>query len=248
MENLLPKSLMGSSNGRAILAGGAALILAVILLLVYLNHYRNSVKSSNSTTSVLVAQSFISKGTGAVDAAKRGLWQSTPIPKDELKEGAVSDAALFKGQVALDDIFPGQQLTTLDFGATATAPTLSASAELQGAGKAEGTYRAIAIPLDSSHGLSPQVQTGDHVDVYTQFNGIMALLKPNVLILAAPGQAATNTAAPASGNYILRLSTRDVPRFMYASDNTSLWFSLRPQQHAKPTPQSVIRSSNFFTG
>jgi hypothetical protein len=69
-----------------------------------------------------------------------------------------------------------------------------------------------------------------------------------VLILAAPGQAASNTAAPVSGNYILRLSTSDVPRFMYASDNTSLWFSLRPQQHAKPTPQSVIRSSNFFTG
>jgi Flp pilus assembly protein CpaB len=245
MENLLPKSLLGSSNRRAIIAGASALILAVILLLVYLSHYRNSVNSSNSTSSVLVAQSFIQKGTGAVDAAKRGLWELTPIPKDELKEGAVSDSALFQGQVALTDIYPGQQLTATDFGVTAIAPSLSGSADLEGVGPKQGTWRAIAIPLDSSHGISPQAQTGDHVDVYTAFNGVTTLFMPNVLIMAAPGQAATNTAAPASGNYILRVSSRDAPKFMYAADNTTLWFALRPQDHAKPPPKNSVSGSNF---
>ena len=230
MENLLPKSLLGSSNRRAIIAGAAALILAVILLLVYLSHYRSSVKSSNSTSSVLVAQSFIQKGTGAVDAAKRGLWELTPIPKSELKEGAVSDSALFQGQVALTDIYPGQQLTATDFGVTAIAPSLSGSAELEGVGPKKGTWRAIAIPLDDSHGISPQTQTGDHVDVYTAFNGVTALFMPNVLILAAPNQSASNTAAPVSGNYILRVSSKDAPKFMYASDNSTIWFALRPQR------------------
>ena len=248
MENLLPKSLLGTGNRRTLIAGAAALVLAVILLLVYLSHYRNSVKSSNSTTSVLVAQSFIAKGTGAVDAAKRGLWQITPLPKSELTEGAVSDAAVFQGQVALQDIFPGQQLTAADFGLTPTSASLSGSAELQGEGKTEGIWRAIAIPLDPSHGIIPQAQTGDHVDVYTLFNGTMALMSQNVLILAAPNQAASNTTAPTSSNYIMRIPVTQVARFMYASDNSKIWFALRPQDNAKPAIQKPVNSSNFFGG
>jgi Flp pilus assembly protein CpaB len=247
VENLLPKGLLGSSR-RPIVAGAAALILATILLLVYLSHYRNSVQSSNSTASVLVAQAFIPKGTSSLEVAQKGTWEITAIAKDDVKEGAVSDAAVFQGQVALDDIYPAQQVTVADFGVTPTSATLSASPELLGTGRTAGSWRAVAIPLDSSHGISPQAQTGDHVDVYTQSGGTMSLLMQNVLILAAPNQAATNTTSPASENYILRVPIPMVARFTFASDNAKIWFALRPQRGSKPASRTSVTSSNLIPG
>jgi Flp pilus assembly protein CpaB len=215
---------------------------------VYLSHYRNSVKSSNASATALVAKAFIPKGTTALDGAKKGLWQISSFPKDELKVGAVSDAAAFQGQVALANIYPGQQLTVADFGVTPTSTSLSGSADLAGAGKTAGTWRAISIPLDVTHGIVPQVQTNDHVDVYTQVSGAMALLMQNVLVLSAPNQAAANTTAPTSANYILRVPSDQVPRFTYASDNAKLWFALRPEKGSKPAHQKVVTATNLLTG
>ena len=237
MENLLPRGMLGTQR-RAIVAGVVALILATILLLVYLNHYRNSVKSSNATVAVLVAKNFIPKGTTALALAKNGLFELTAIPKDQLKTGAVTDAAVLHGQVALDDVFPGQQLTITDFGVSATSNALS--------GVLTGTWRAISIPLDASHGVSPQTQTGDHVDVYVQLNGIMGLLLQNVLVLAAPNQVAAGTAAPTSGNYIFRVPTGYAPRFAYAADNGKIWLALRGQKGVPPVQQGFITGSNLF--
>lgn len=243
MENLLPKSMLGTPR-RTLIVGAAALVLATVLLLVYLNHYRNSVKSSNAVATVLVAKTFIPQGTTALDTSKKGLFEVASIPKEQLKEGAVTDAAVLHGQVALQDIYPGQQFTTADFGVSATAARLSAAPELIGDGKKTGTWRAIALPLDSANGIIPQAQTDDHVDVYAQIGGGMYLLMPNVLILAAPSQAATNTASPVSSNYILRVPSNDVARFTYISDNGKFWFALRPQEKAKEPKQTVITAGN----
>src|SRR5438094_8716508 len=124
MENLLPKGMLGTPR-RTLVAGIGALVLATILLLLYLSHYRSSVKSANSNVTVLAAKVFIPKGTTALALAKRGLFEVTTIPKDQLKDGAVTDAAVLHGEVALTDIYPGQQPLTTDFGVTATSAGLS---------------------------------------------------------------------------------------------------------------------------
>lgn len=245
MENLLPKNVLGTP-GRTVVAGAAALILATILLLVYLSHYRNSVKTSNAAATVLVAKTFTPKGTTADEMAKKNLFEVTSIPKDQLKEGAVTDAAVLHGQVALDDIYPGQQLTITDFGVSATASRLSAAPDLQGEGPKAGTWRAISLSFDASNGIIPQAQTDDRVDVYQFINGVMALYMPNVLILAAPNQVATNTAAPTSANYILRVPSSQFSKFAYLSESGKMWFALRPQKGAKPPKQQIITAGNVL--
>jgi pilus assembly protein CpaB len=247
MENLLPKSLQGTPR-RTVIVGIVAIVLATILLLVYLNHYRNSVKSSNADVAVLVSKSFIPKGTTALAAANGGLWQYTSIPKDQVKDGAVTDAAILHGQVALSDIFPSQQLLTTDFGASATSSSLSGSPDLTGTGISKGRWRAMSFPLDSSHGIVPQVQTNDRVDVYAIYNGVTWLLMQNVLVLAAPNQTATNTTAPTSENYILRIPNPLVAKYAFLADNGKLWFALRPQKGAKPAQPAVVTGSNVLTG
>jgi Flp pilus assembly protein CpaB len=255
VENLLPKGMLGTPR-RTVIAGVGALVLATVLLLAYLSHYRSSVKSASANVPVLRAKSFIPQGTTALSLAKRGLFEVTAIPKDQLKDGAVTDAAVLHGEVALGDIYPGQQLTVADFGVTATSSALSGSPDLLGTADKTGTWRALSVPLDSSHGISPQVQTGDHVDVYAQMTArspagagsVLGLLMANVLVLAAPNQVAAGTAAPTSSNYILRVPTNEVPRFAFAADNGHFWFALRPQKSAKPTNSAFATSDNVFAG
>src|SRR5215216_2367361 len=149
---------------RTMVAGVLALVLATVLLLAYLSHYRSSVKSANANVAVLRAKSFIPKGTTALALARRGLFEVASIPKPQLKDGAVTDAGVLQGQAALTDIYPGQQLTIADFAVTSTSSALSGSPDLLGSKEKTGPWRAISLPLDASHGISPQVQTGDHVD------------------------------------------------------------------------------------
>jgi Flp pilus assembly protein CpaB len=255
VETLLPKGMLGTPR-RTVVAGVAALVLATVLLLVYLSHYRSSVASASANVPVLRSASFIPKGTTALSLAKRDLFEVTAIPKDQLKEGAVTDAAVLHGQVALNDIYPGQQLTIGDFGITATSSALSGSPDLLGSKDKTGTWRAMALPLDATHGISPQVQTGDRVDVYAQVSASgpkgagtqVGLLMANVLVLAAPNQVAAGTAAPTSGSYILRIPTNDAPRFAYVAENGNLWFALRPQTKVKATKPAFVTSSNLFAG
>jgi Flp pilus assembly protein CpaB len=247
VENLLRKNVLGTP-GRTVVAGAAALILATILLLVYLSHYRNSVKSSNAAATVLIATNFIPKGMTADAIAKDNRFKVTPIPKEQLKDGAVIDAAVLHGQVALDDIYPGQQLTVADFGTSATVSRLSAAPELLGEGLKAGTWRALSLSFDTSRGIIPQVQNDDRVDVYQFVNGVMALYMPNVLVLAAPNQAATNTTAPISENYILRVPSSSVAKFAFLAESGKMWFALRPQTRAKPPTQQIpITSGNVDT-
>jgi Flp pilus assembly protein CpaB len=248
VENLLPKGMLGTPR-RTMIAGVVAVVLAVILLLAYLSHYRSSVKSANAAVPVLRAKVFIPQGTKAETLAKKGLFEVAAIPQDHLLDGAVTDPAAIHGQVALDDIYPGQQLTVADFGVTATSSALSGSAELLGAGRSTGTWRAMAISLDETHGIMPQVQTGDHVDAYVQMGGKLGSLMPNVLVMQAPNQVAEGTTAPTSGTYILRVPSKDVARWASAAQNGQIWFALRPQTRARTTHSSPVPTDSItFAG
>jgi Flp pilus assembly protein CpaB len=240
LGNLMPKGNVLGTPRRTFLVGVGAVLLAALLLLVYLRSYRDSVKSTSAPVTALVAKRFIPKGTTALALAKNGLFEVTVISKGSLKEGAITDAGLLRGQVALADIFPGQQLTIADFGVTATSSALS--------GVLEGKSRAIAITVDAQHGITPQVQTGDRVDVYTQKGGVLGLLKSNVEVLQAPNQVASGTTAPTSANFIFKVPVKDAPRFAFASQNTTLWFTLRGQKKVSPTPQHFVSDANLFSG
>jgi len=235
----MPNGILGTPR-RTFLVGLLAVVLAAFLLLVYLRSYRNSVKSTSAPVQALVAKRFIPKGTAWETIAKKGLFEATVISKGSLKEGAITDSAALQDQVAVADIYPAQQLTINDFGVTATSSSLS--------GAIQGRWRAIAITLDAQHGLSPQVQTNDRVDVYVQKGGVMGLLKANVLVLQAPNQVATGTTAPTTTNYIFKVPQRDAPRFAYASQNNQIWLVLRGQKSPTATPQHYVTDASLFNG
>ena len=248
MQDVLSGKLF-TTRGGALVVGGLAAGLAAILLLVYLHQYRNSLESGSQPMTVLVAKSLIPKGTSGTLVGQKDLFQVTSVPKDQLKDGAISDPSAVKGRVAVGDIFPGQQLTAADFSvATTTAlPT-----------QITGKQRAISIPVDSNHGLIGQVASGDRVDVYVGFNAeqggaaqpVLKLMAANVLVLQAPavagGGVGSNNAS--SGNAVLRVTTKQAAKFAFAADNGHLWLVLRPQVDARPTPPDLVTVATLLAG
>jgi Flp pilus assembly protein CpaB len=236
------------TRGGAVLIGGVAAVLAAILLIVYLHSYRSSVNSGTRPMTVLVAKSLIPRGTSGSLIAQEGLYQVTTVPKDQLKNLAIVDPGALTDRVTAVDVYPGQQLVQTDF-------TIEGVNSIPN--QITGNKRAIAIPVDSAHGLVGELQTGDHVDVYVALSSgnaaaggaaaMIKLLASNVLVLSAPtsggGGALSGNSSTGGGNAILRVTTADAAKFAFAADNGRLWLILRPQVGAKPTPPSVVNSA-----
>jgi Flp pilus assembly protein CpaB len=247
VENLIPSRLLKTRQGTIAVGIGAA-VLAAILLLVYLRNYRSSVKGSSEPVTVLVAKRLIPKGTSGAAVATQNLFVVTSIPKGQIKLGAITDSGALRGTVAANDIYPNQQLTSADFrssGAGALASQLTT------------TWRAVALPpLDAAHGLSGAVQAGDHVDIYAQLGAAntpaglntqtLATLLRDVEILATP--TSVTPGAAVSGNYVLKVPSDQAPRVLYAAQNGTIWFVLRPATGARGSHPAFVTNENLFAG
>ncbi len=219
----------------AVIAGVLAAVIAVILLVIYLRSYDSSVNSGKQPEAVLVATKLIPKGTSGTIIAQKSLYSPTTVQKDQLKLNAITDPAALNDRVAAADIFPGQQLTQDDFtteAATSIPYVLT------------GRQRAIAINVDSTHGLIGQVAAGNYVDVYVGVGGtaggLVTLLVPNVYVLVAPGAGAASA--------VIRINTRDAAKFAFANDNSRIWLVLRPQVGASRTPPSTANLATLLAG
>lgn len=221
--------------------GIGAAVLAALVLLLYLNSYRNSVQGAATTVNVLVAKSLIPKGTSGLLIGQQELFQVRSIPRDTVKEGALVDPSAIAARTAVADVYPGQQLTAADF----TAATTNAIPT-----RITGAQRGLAVPMEASNGLIGHLQSGDRVDVYVSFNASVdggastgarvALLAPDVEVLAAPEEGANVV--------VLDLEGPQAPKVALAADNGKLWFALRPQSGAKPTPPHVAELRALVLG
>jgi Flp pilus assembly protein CpaB len=235
MSNTLTSKVSGrmSSRGWAIALGIGAVVLAAILLVVYLDRYRDRVSGENAPTPVLVAKRLIPAGTPGNLVASEGMYAPTTLPAKEVEVGAIADPAYLAGRAASVDIFPGKQFTATDFAASDTASVDS---------QITGTQRAISISIDGVHGSSSQIMPGDHVDVYLAVGGTLKLFEPNVKIITTP-----SFPGPAGGgNLIIQIDTAEAAKWMFANDNASFWFAIRPIIGAKPTKPSQATAATLL--
>jgi len=224
---------MLATRGGTVAVGGFAAAFGALLLLLYLAQYRNSVDESGAPITVLVAKSLIEKGTPGDIVGLKGLFQTTDAPRDQLQDGAITDPSALHGRLATSDVYPGQQLTTGDFSASASG---ALGAQIA------GNQRAIAVPIDTAHGMVGQLRTGDRIDVLAGFNvssggggftarPVMKVLTQNVLVLEAPKRAATGVASN-TAQVVLRTTYREAAEIAWAVDNGKIWVVLRPRAGA----------------
>ena len=240
MQAILNHRLLSTRGGTAAL-GVLAAVVAGVFVLLYLNQYRNSVKASSGPVTVLVAKKLIHKGTPGDYVGNANLFVPTKVPESKAIVGAITDPVAFRGRVAVDDIFPGQQITAADF-------SLSASVAIST--KLVKAQRGVAVPLDSVHGLSGHIGPGDHVDVFVAFNTsppLLKLLMANALVLSTPG-AANGVGGGKSPNVVLRANYQRAAELAFAADNGKLWLVLRPAANVKATPPEAVTIESMVFG
>lgn len=234
------RRFLGTRRGSFLVAAVAALF-AAIFLIAYLNNYKDDVRGGTVPTQVLIADRLIPKGTAGDVVATDRLFRPATVTEDDAKAGALPDAAALSGTVAVQDIFPGQQITSADF--TRGGDPLR--------GRLTGTQRALAIPTDQAHGLLGTVRAGDKVDVFGSFTGagngrgVLRTLAQGVLVLKAPGGGGEEgTASNDDKSVVLRLTDTQAARLAYASDNAKIWFALRPPAGVQQGDPAVVTQQN----
>jgi Flp pilus assembly protein CpaB len=248
----LTQKIISSRRG-SLYASLVAAVLAGIVILAYVNGYRKNLQATSTPVTVLVARHGIEKGTAGSVIATKGLFTVTTIRESQLREGAFSDPASLSGKVATTSIYKGAQLTAADFSTSSDslASTLS------------DRQRIIAVPLDSAHGLSGDVQEGDHVDVYAGLNiiaigpngaldggqphPVMRLIAQNVEVVRLGGSAGVGSSARTS-DVSVRVNDDDASKIAFAADNGKLWLSLRPAAGAKPSASHIVSAETLLLG
>ena len=243
-----PQKLIGSKRGTLFIAILAA-VVAGLLVIVYVKRYRDSVSSNSAPVTVLVAKSTIPKCTSGQVVAAQGLYTVSTIRQSQLLEGAISDPASLVGHAAASDIFAGQQLTTAEFSAAATtvASTLTAR------------ERVVSIPFDTSHGATPDLNVGDHVDVYAGFNitpvgptGIPIAggqSRPVLKLVMQDIPVIKISSGGNSGNEIsVKVNDIQAAKLAFASDNGKLWLSVRPASGAKAARPTMVTAETLLLG
>lgn len=206
-----------STRKGALAVGLVAAALAGVLLFAYVKQYRHNVSSNTQTTQVLVASSYIQKGTPASVIGKKHLYALKQVAVDQVAAGALTDpGSLSTGAIASSvtatEVFKDAQLTVASFGTSAN-PVVT---------QITGNERALAFPIDTSHTLNGQIAAGDHVDVYVGAGdgGCVYEFLQNLSVLSL---------APGAGEITVQTTTADAAKLMAAADNGKIWFTLRPK-------------------
>ena len=131
-----------------------------------------------------------------------------------------------------------------------------------------GTMRAVAVPLDSAHGLIGNVQAGDHVDVIAGFNvepinrkgqpvqggvarPVTKTIIQDALVLSVPSQTSSGLSGSAStttSNVVLELNQDQAAEVAFSVDNGKVWLSLVPQSGAKEGPPPFVTLETLLFG
>jgi Flp pilus assembly protein CpaB len=229
----------------AITIAATAAALAGIVLLAFVSQYKHDVQGGTVERSALIANQLIPKGTSGSVVVSEGLSKATSVQQDNLQAGVLSSAAGLAGRIATRDIYPGEQITAADFASNADPLR----------GELTGDQRAIAVPIDSAHGLIGEVRAGDKVDVLASFDPTTSAagrgqpevrtLVQNVLVLKAPdGSGSPSTTANSMQNLTVRVTAAQAAQVAFAADNGKVWFVLRsPAGATNDAPSSVTLGS-----
>jgi len=239
------KRMLGTRGGTLALAAAVA-GLAGLVLLLFLGQYKDSVRGGAAPETAVLAGGLIPRGTSGDIVIGQELFKATTVPADRLVEGALADTQALAGQVAVRDIFPGQQITAADFAKSADPVR----------GQLTGDQRAVSIPLDSAHGLTSLVRSGDRVDVFVGFSGAggsrgraqLRTLMQNVLVLDVPAKAADRGSSSKKADITMRVTDKQAAALAFASDNGDVWLSLRPPTGASQQAPSVVSMEALLAG
>ena len=246
-----------SSRSGTLVLGGLAALVAGALLLIYVSQVRQDANSQSATVSVLVANKLIPQSSSGDVIASQKWYSVVSTPKDQVKDGAITDPASISGKIAAHDIYPNQQLATSDF---TDAPADAVTTKLT------GNQRAISIPLDSAAGLTPFLQAGDHVDILAGFNVIPLgpngaplngssqarpvekVIAQDIKVLEVPSTSSSTATTSNSGNIVVQVTDQQAWDIAFAINNGTVFLAGTPQAGNVSSKPSLVTLETMLLG
>lgn len=231
----------------------AVLVAAVgtILVFVYVQRADDRAIADQEPVTVLVAKTAIAAGTRVIDAANAGAFLSKELPQSAVAPGALSSTEPIKDQVALGTIFPGQQLLTGMFGATAASTSSIAIPPGQ---------IAASFSFGDPQRVAGFVQPGSNIVIFLTSSldknvSSTRVLLPKVTVIAVGPTTITPPADPAQANpealpramLTLALTQAQAQKLIFAQGNGTLYLGLL-NDRSVIRPGSGANAKNVFAG
>ena len=230
---------------------GIAVILAAfagLLTIFYVANYKRHVQHGENNVSVLVAARDIPAGTSGAEVVGQHYLKSETVPRRAVVPGAISNADQLNQLVATEQLYRGEQVTTLRFG---TQTELGIRAQLK------GNERALQLAGDANELLAGTLKQGDHVDVLVTWQHpecstcphVSKVIVRNLLVLTAPQDPTTASKLGGSQDDFsiqLRATDSQMQKIYWGRKWGSLSVLLRPAADASNSPRSVDDSDTLF--
>ncbi len=232
---------MTSYRLRNILIAVALALVAALLTVFYVSNYKKSVRSEQETVPVLVAARDIPMGTLGSQVVSGKMLQTREIARKAVVPGAISNPAQIRGQIAVEPIYAGEQVTARRFG-----PVVQQGVRTQ----LKGTYRAMQLAGDPNQILAGTLKPGDRVDIVgvlrvkvgdNEYAFGRAVVR-DVTVLRTSGEPDAGVKlAPGADNWVmLRVTDSQAQKLALIYKAGDYWaIALRPSLNDADGPSSV---------
>jgi pilus assembly protein CpaB len=224
-----------------------------LLVFVYVRGADNRAADRYKAVRVLVAVKQINAGETVAAAQAAGKIQMGTVGQGQVLPGALTDLSSVTSDVALTTIYPGEEILSTKFGATASASGLTIPA-----GK-----MAVSVNLTDPARVAGFVNPGDSVAIFMQGSGgagasgpFSRLLLPKVQVIGVGTTTVVSTTTTDSTGaqtteqlprtlLTLALDQADAEKVLYASGNGELALGLLNDK-SKVSPDQGVSGQNLF--
>jgi pilus assembly protein CpaB len=199
-------------NRRSVLLLLATLVAVIgtALVFVYVRNADNRALKQYDTVDVLTAVETIEAGETIEAAQGAGKLKLTPVPQNQVLDGALDNTKTLTGMVAVTNIYPGEQIVPSKFGGQPEGEVLAIPKGLQ----------AISVQLSDPGRVAGFVEPGSEVAIYheqleqgsvggVKVDGRVVLLLKRVLVL---GVGSTSTTTKTTTTTEDTQTTQEIPK------------------------------------
>jgi Flp pilus assembly protein CpaB len=179
--------------------------LAGALTLVYVVNYKRHVQHGENKVNVLVAARDIPAGTTGSEVVEQHMLKTEAVPRRTLVPGWIGDSDQLQKQVATQEIYAKEQITTRRF-----APPREQGIR----SNLRGNERGMQIGGDPNQLLAGTLKQGDYVDVVGAWTvgatPVSRVILRNLLVLKAAEAPATTAKLGPSDDISVQLRLTDL--------------------------------------
>jgi pilus assembly protein CpaB len=253
--------------GRRTLLLIAALVVAAlgtVLVFLYAHNADTAAKEGQSLVKVLVAKTKIETSTSGATASNNGAFEQQEIPKANVVDGALSDATPLANLVALAPIFPGQQIISQQWGASAPSAGLSLPPGSVGMSVQLGDPQRVAGFIQpgstvtifvSGHPAVAGTAAAQDANVRTLLTGVKVIaVGASTAVSQSTGTASGNTEQIPTAILTLAVTQDQAKKLVYVigapgATYGGLYFALQnaDSKVVPPEKDQPVGSANLFT-